>query len=67
MSYFVYWVLKFKTLVMKCYNAHYHYIDRKNYFIYTTMSNSIYSKTSVEQDDVVLIYACAKKTFGFDA
>ena len=25
------------------------------------MSNSISSKTSVEQDDVVLIYACAKR------
>ena len=67
MSYFVYCVLKF--LFMICYNAYYdyHYIDQKNYFWSTTMSNSISSKTSVEQDDVVLIYACAKKTFGFDA
>ena len=45
----------------------YKYIDWKNDFWSTTMSNTISSKTSVEQDDVVLIYACAKKTFGFNA
>ena len=53
--------------MLQCVCYGYHYIVRKNYFTSTTMSNSISSKTSVEQDDVVLIYACAKKTFGFNA
>ena len=72
MSYFVYCVLKF--LFMICYNAYMCstviiilFEKISSHFTSTTMSNSISSKTSVEQDDVVLIYACAKKTFGFNA